>query len=153
MDVESNRILIDGLMMPHSPRWYNEQVYFCNSGLGLVCSYNPQTQQQEVIAELQGFTRGMDFYGPLAFVGLSKTREGNVLRQAPLIDKYDETFSGIWIINLQKNEVVGHIKFTGNVDQIYDVAVLPECSFPELIEPNHPRMRNHFCHPELQEFE
>jgi len=52
-------------------------------------------------------------------------------------------------MDLDNNTEIGHLKFTGNVDQIYDVAVIPNCSFPEIIEPLHPRMRNHFCHPEL----
>lgn len=147
MDVDSNEILLHGLTMPHSPRWYQDRVYFCNSGLGLVCSYDPSSGKEETIAELQGFTRGMDFYGPIAFVGSSKVRLTQVSSAAPLSEKFDETFSGIWLINLEDNTVLGYIKFTGNVDQIYDVAVIPGCSFPELLEPSHPRMRNHFCLP------
>jgi uncharacterized protein (TIGR03032 family) len=150
MDVTSNKILIDGLAMPHSPRWYRNKVYFCNSGEGRVCSYDPVNSQTTIVADMPGFTRGMDFYGPFMLVGLSKVRMSDVTRPAPLAERYDETLSGIWIVNLDDNSVVGHISFTGNVDQIYDVAVLPECSFPEIIEPTHPRMRNHFCYPQLQ---
>lgn len=158
IDVKSNKVLIDNLVMPHSPRWHDKYVYYCNSGNGEVCRYDPNIKQSQIIAELQGFTRGMDFYGPLIFVGLSKVRASDVTRPAPLSKKYSQTFSGIWLLNLQDfqtsnptlTEPAGHIKFTGNIDQIYDVAVIPNCNFPELIEPTHPRMRNHFCHPELQ---
>ncbi|WDD98519.1 TIGR03032 family protein [Thalassomonas actiniarum] len=153
MSVASNEVLVDGLTMPHSPRWYNDRVYYCNSGYGQICSYQPETKITETLYEVPGFTRGMDFYGPLMFVGLSKVRAADVTKPAPLSQKYDETYSGIWLFNLDdpgNKEAIGHIKFTGNVDQIYDVAVIPDSSFPELIEPSHPRMRNHFCHPELQ---
>lgn len=150
MDVANNKILIDGLAMPHSPRWYRNKVYFCNSGEGQVCSYDPVTSQTTMITELPGFTRGIDFYGPFMFVGLSKVRLSDVFRSAPLAQRYHETYSGVWVINLDDNSVVGQISFSGNVDQIYDVAVLPGCSFPEIIEPTHPRMRNHFCYPPLQ---
>ena len=149
MSVESNEILLDGLAMPHSPRWHNDCVYFCNSGHGLVCKYHPVTKDLTTLAEVPGFTRGMDFFGSIMFVGLSKVREADVTNPAPLAQKYDETYSGIWFFNLEDNSEIGHIKFTGNVDQIYDIAVIPDCSFPELIEPSHPRMRNHFCHPKL----
>jgi len=149
MDVEQNKVLIDGLAMPHSPRWYKDKVYFCNSGHGLICSYDPETKITETLAEVPGFTRGMDFYGPIMFVGLSKVRQADVTHPAPLAEKHDETYSGIWLFNLDNNSEIGHIKFTGNVDQIYDIAVIPDCSYPELIEPSHPRMRNHFSHPEL----
>lgn len=147
MSVDGNEILLRNLVMPHSPRFYQDSVYYCNSGLGLFCKYNPRTGDEEIIAELQGFTRGVDFYGSLAFVGLSKVRAGNVLHAPPLTTKYDETFSGIWLIDLSTNSTIGYIKFTGNVDQIYDIAVIPNCKFPEILEPSHPRMRNHFCIP------
>ncbi len=150
MDVKQNKILVDGLAMPHSPRWHQESVYFCNSGYGQVCTYQPKTKKSKTIAELPGFTRGMDFYGALLFVGLSKVRKSDVTQSAPLIEKHKETLSGIYILNTEDNSVVAHITFTGNVDQIYDVAVIPDCHFPELIEPTHPRIRNHFCHPELK---
>ena len=167
MAVASNEILLDGLAMPHSPRWYNDKVYFCNSGHGHICSYEPDTKTSEILAEVPGFTRGMDFYGPIMFVGLSKVRQGDVTRPAPLAQKYDETFSGIWLMNINDESLIAssgknnaatpentreiaHLKFTGNVDQIYDIAVIPNCNYPEIIEPSHPRLRNHFSHPELR---
>ncbi|SFD15909.1 TIGR03032 family protein [Pseudoalteromonas denitrificans] len=154
MDVETNTILLDGLAMPHSPRWYNNKVYFCNSGHGLVCCYDPITKQTETITQLQGFTRGIDFFGPIMMVGLSKVRASDVTKPAPLKELYDETFSGVWLINLDETDnekqIIGFIKFTGNVDQVYDIAVITDSHFPELIDPNHPRMRNHFSHSELQ---
>ena len=150
MDVEHNEILLRGLVMPHSPRWYNDRLYFCNSGQGQVCRLDPATGKLETLLEVAGFTRGMTFCGPLLIVGLSKVRQSDVTRPAPLARRHQETFSGLWIFNLDTQQEVGHIRFTGNVDQIYDVAVLPDCHFPEFIEPSHPRMRNHFSHPGLQ---
>lgn len=149
MGVEHNEILLRGLSMPHSPRYYRDKVYYCNSGEGQLCRFDPVTGQNEILAEVPGFTRGMDFYGPLLFVGLSKVRQSDVSSPAPLAQKHPETFSGIWVFNLDNLQTVATLKFTGNVDQIYDVAVLPGCHFPELIEPSHPRMRNHFCFPPL----
>ncbi|GAA4875103.1 TIGR03032 family protein [Ferrimonas pelagia] len=150
MDVQSNEFLLQGLMMPHSPRWHDGNLYVCESGHGLFCRYNFDTGEKQVVAELPGFTRGVDFIGPIAIVGLSKVRQSDVSRPAPLAQKYPETHSGLWFIDLRSAEVIGTLSFTGNVDQIYDVAVLPDCTFPALIEPHHPRMRNHFTFSELQ---
>ena len=118
--------------------------------LGQICSYDPLTQTTDILAEVPGFTRGIDFYGPIMCVGLSKLRHTDVKRPAPLDEKFDETYAGLWLFNTEDNSEIGQIKFTGNVEQIYDIAVLRECHFPELIEPSHPRMRNHFCHPTMQ---
>ncbi|HVL00973.1 MAG TPA: TIGR03032 family protein [Dongiaceae bacterium] len=149
MDVTRNEILLDGLTMPHSPRWHEGHLYFCDSGHGRVCRFNLHSGQAQTLLEVPGFTRGISFCGPIMIVGLSKVRQSDVTRPAPLALKYDETFSGLWLFDLVHQREIGHIRFTGNVDQIYDVAVLPNCHFPELIEPTHPRMRNHFCHPPL----
>jgi uncharacterized protein (TIGR03032 family) len=149
MRVADNKILIDGLAMPHSPRWYRDHVYFCNSGYGEVKRYSEKTEQVDTVAELPGFTRGMDFYGSLLLVGLSKVRQSDVTSPAPLAKKYEDTFSGLAFINLDSGELIGTLSFVGNVEQIYDVAILHDTTFPEFIEPGHPRLRNHFVHPGL----
>lgn len=151
MDVEQNKILLDNLCMPHSPRYYRNKVYYCNSGEGQICCYDPETGQNDILAEVPGFTRGMAFYGPFLIVGLSKVRQSDVTSPAPIANRYSDTCSGIWLFHLDSGKTIATLKFTGNVDQIYDVAVLQGCSFPELIEPGHPRMRNHFCFPALAE--
>ena len=157
IDVQNNRIVLDGLCMPHSPRCHQGQVYFCDSGYGTLCRFDPVTERKTELASFPGFTRGMDFYGPLLFLGLSRIRSGDVSRPAPLAEKYTNPESGLRILNLQgadgKIEEVAQLKFTGDLDQIYDVAVIPDCHFPEIIEPSHPRMRNHFCHPTIQPME
>jgi len=147
IDVDTNEILLEGLIMPHSPRYYEGQVYFCESGRGLVCRYNPETKEVSVLQRLQGFPRGIDFYGPLMFVGLSKTRKSEVANPAPISEEYDETYSGIWIINLEDDQVLGYVNFEGDIDQIYDVAVLPGMSYPELIEPDHIKVPQIFNFP------
>lgn len=149
IDVARNEIVVDGLSMPHSPRWYRGRVYYCNSGLGQLCCYDPTTGVNQVLAELPGFTRGMDFYGPLLIVGLSTIRASAASQASPLAERCPETLCGLWILNLDDLSEVGHIRFTGDVAQIYDVAVLTGCCFPEVLEPDHPRLRNHFCFPPL----
>lgn len=134
IDVETGQVLFSELVMPHSPRCYQGSVYFCESGRGLIWCYDPQTEKTRCIAELPGFVRGMDFYGPLLFVGLSKIRKSEVENPIPLASKYDETFSGVWVVNLNDNQIVANLKFDGDVNQIYDVAILRDCCFPELIE-------------------
>jgi hypothetical protein len=51
--------------------------------------------------------------------------------------------------NQNKSREIGHIKFTGNVEKIYDAAVSTHYRYPVIIEPQHPRLRSYFCHPAL----
>lgn len=149
IDVKTGTLTLNDLVMPHSPRCYNGFVYFCESGLGLVRRYDPKTNEVIDVVKLQGFTRGLDFYGPLMFVGLSKTRHSAVADPAPISQEFDETLSGIWCINLSDHSVVGFVRFAGNIDQIYDVAVLAGVVYPELLLPEDERAMQVFHFPPL----
>jgi uncharacterized protein (TIGR03032 family) len=150
IDVKTGELKLSNLVMPHSPRCYNGYVYFCESGHGLVRRYDPRTNEVVDVIKLQGFTRGMDFFGPLMFVGLSKTRNSSVAEPAPIAQESTESESGIWCINLTDHTVVGFVRFEGNIDQIYDVAVLPGVTYPELFLPDDEQSMTVFHFPPLQ---
>lgn len=135
IDIEDNRIILDNLTMPHSPRYHNGYVYVCNSGNGTVLKVNPDTGVTQTILELPGFTRGISFYKNYMFVGTSKTRKSEVREQIPLLNKYDTTQSGVWVYNFDTNAIVDHLIFDDSLEQIYDIAVIPECTVPELVSP------------------
>lgn len=133
IDIDTNEMLIEGMMLPHSPKVYKDKVYVCESGLGVVWEFDPKTKEKKEVIKLKGFTRGLNFYGDLMFVGLSKMRTSSVTDPLP-ISKEDETYSGVWIINMEDNTQIGHIKFDGDVDQIYDIGIIEDSSYPELLE-------------------
>lgn len=151
IDVQTGERKLRNLVMPHSPRCYQGYVYFCESGYGLVRRYDPKTAEVIDVVKLQGFTRGIDFYGPLMFVGLSKARKSGVAEPAPIAAEFDETLSGIWCINLVDHSVVGYVRFEGNIEQIYDVAVLAGIQYPELLLPEDEQAMQVFHFPPLNE--
>ncbi|MDX8389294.1 MAG: TIGR03032 family protein [Mariprofundaceae bacterium] len=144
MDVDLNKVLLDGLIMPHSPRFHAGHVYLCDSGTGRVLRYSPESGKVTTVIKLQGFPRGLNFYGSLMFVGLSKTRQSDTKKPIPISTEYEETLSGIWVVNLENNSEVAHIRFDGDVAQIYDVAVIPETCFPALLSNQNPLVRHTF---------
>lgn len=147
IDVKTNEVLLNDLVMPHSPRCYQGLVYFCESGYGKVRCFDPNTREVTTILQLNGFVRGMDFFGPLMFVGLSKVRSSDIKQAPPIAISSTETECGIWVINLDNQQVVGCLKFEGDINQIYDVAILKNCCYPELLEPNHSLLSNVFNYP------
>ncbi|WP_220458603.1 TIGR03032 family protein [Vibrio diabolicus] len=149
IDVDSNEILVDDLIMPHSPRYYRERLYFCESGRGLVHKFDPVSREKKVIANLQGFTRGLAFYGPLMFVGTSRTRKSERVSELPLNQECDETIAGVWVINLDDESIVGQLVFDGDIEQIYDIAILQGSAFPELLLWDDERVNNTFEFPLL----
>jgi len=134
MDVEKNEILLRGLSMPHSPRVYQDKLWVLESGMGGLAEINLETKSWTNIAEMPGFTRGIDFYGPLAFIGLSKVRETAVFSDFPLLEKVKERTCGVWVINIQTGETVGFLRFESGVEEIFAVQVLRNMKYPEVLE-------------------
>lgn len=148
IDVETNEILLEGLSMPHSPRYYRDRVYLCDSGRGEILVYDPRTGKRTTVIKLQGFPRGMNFYGPLLFVGLSQIRTSEKRPPPPIAAEFAETYSGIWVINLDDHSVVAYIRFTGDVQQVYDIAIIPDSVSPELIDNSDSLIRHTFDYQE-----
>ncbi|MGH7884806.1 MAG: TIGR03032 family protein [Thermodesulfobacteriota bacterium] len=134
MDVETNEVLIRGLSMPHSPRLYQDKLWILESGMGSLAVVDLENKTWKKIAEMPGFTRGIDFYGPLAFIGLSQVRETAVFSDFPLLEKLEERTCGVWIINIQTGETVGFLRFESGVHEIFAVQVLRGMNYPEVLE-------------------
>ena len=85
MDIDRHEIMLRGLSMPHSPRWYRGKLWLFESGQGSLAVVDLQNRSWRTVAEMPGFTRGLDFVGPLAFIGLSQVRETAVFSGIPLV--------------------------------------------------------------------
>jgi uncharacterized protein (TIGR03032 family) len=149
MDVDSGAILCRGLSMPHSPRWYGGRLWVCESGSGTLGYVDPNTGRYEAIAAVPGFTRGLDFAGDLAFVGLSQVRESAVFSGIPLTERLapEERTCGVCVVDLRRGEPVALLKFLGGVQEVFAVAVLPR-RFPDLINDDTKLLENSFVVPD-----
>ncbi|TWT47601.1 TIGR03032 family protein [Botrimarina hoheduenensis] len=136
IDIDSHEIIARGLSMPHSPRWYNGQLWLLESGDGTIGKVDPATGKYEPIAQFPGFTRGLSFLGPLAFLGLSQVRESAIFSGIPLVErlkKADERTCGVWVLNIETGETLGFCRFEEGVQEIFAVEVLPGVRFPDLV--------------------
>ena len=108
MDVQSGEMLATGLSMPHSPRWYAGRLWVCESGVGTLGFLDPRTGRYEAVAATPGFTRGLDFTGDLAFVGLSQVRESAVFSGIPITERLQahERTCGVCVIDLVRGEPI-----------------------------------------------
>src|SRR5581483_2763096 len=68
IDVPSGQVVVRRLSMPHSPRVYAGRVWLLDSGTGRLVVVDVTRGKCDVVAELPGFTRGLSFFGPYAFV-------------------------------------------------------------------------------------
>jgi uncharacterized protein (TIGR03032 family) len=133
MEVPSGTILLRGLSMPHSPRWYRGKLWLLESGTGTIGTVDLAAGRHQPIAEVPGFSRGLDFYGDLAFIGLSQVRESAVFSGIPLTERLTERSCGVWVVNLVTGKVAAFLKFEDAVQEIFAIQVLAQTRFPDLI--------------------
>lgn len=133
LEVPSGQIVLEGLSMPHSPRFNGDRLWLLESGQGGIGFVDLRQRRMETIARLPGFTRGLDFFGSLAFVGLSQIRETAVFSNLPILERPQERFCGVWVVDLRDGQTVAFLRFESGVQEIFAVQVLPGLRFPELM--------------------
>jgi uncharacterized protein (TIGR03032 family) len=134
IDIATNKILCRGLSLPHSPRWYAHRLWLLEAGEGGLVEVDPHTGTWRTVCQLPGFTRGLDFWGPLAFIGLSQLRETGL----PLSQRLSEQVCGVWVVNIYSGEIVAFLKFQAVVQEILAVTILANIRYPEICEEQDP---------------
>jgi len=141
MDLPSGQIISRGLSMPHSPRWHNNQLWILESGNGGVGIVDEKTGKYTEVCRLPGFTRGFDFIGPYAFIGLSQVRESAVFSGIAIAEMpQDQRFCGVWIVDTRSGQIAGFVKFTDAVQEIFAVQVLHGIRWPEVLNEDRKRI-------------
>ncbi|MBD1940358.1 TIGR03032 family protein [Microcoleus sp. FACHB-68] len=135
IDIESNEIILAGLSMPHSPRWYRDKLWLLNSGTGFFGSVDIKTGKFEPITFCPGYLRGLAFWKDYAIVGLSKPRSeektfSGLALNEELIAKDAEPRCGFMVINLNTGAIVHWLRFEGLIAELYDIQILPNVRRP-----------------------
>jgi uncharacterized protein (TIGR03032 family) len=137
IDIEANEIVAHGLSMPHSPRWYRDRLWLCNSGSGEFGYIDLAAGRFEPVTFCAGYLRGMAFHGDYALLGTSLPRDNRTFTGLQLQDDLDrfnlEARCGIQVVDLRSGTTVHWIRFEGLVSELYDVITLPGVRNPGLI--------------------
>ncbi len=138
IDIDSNEIITHGLSMPHSPRWHAGRLWLLESGTGSLGTVDLNTGRYEPIVHLDGFTRGLEMVGNLAFIGLSQVRETAIFSGIQITERLRETerTCGVWVVDIERRQVIAFLKFEEAVQEVFAVALLAGMRFPDLINDN-----------------
>ncbi len=130
IDVDSNEIVVSGLSMPHSPRYYDGKLWLLDSGSGFFGYADLDKGTFERVAFCPGYLRGLSFHGHFAIVGLSKQRGNRTFSglalDGGLTERDADPRSGIYVIDLRTGSVVHWLRIEGIIEELYDVVVLPD---------------------------
>lgn len=136
VDVNDDRIVTEGLSMPHSPRLYRGHLWALDSGRGYLVRIEPKSGRSENVTFCPGFLRGLAFSGKFALVGLSLPRDGNFagLELDEELKKRDaDPWAGLNIIDTTTGDVVQWLRLQGDLRETFSVGILPEVRCPMAI--------------------
>jgi len=134
IDVPNNEVVATGLAMPHSPRWYRGQLWLLNSGQGYLGRVDLRSGTFEPITFCPGYARGLAFHKDFAVVGTSRPRESTfqgLPLDANLAKRKATARTGLQVIDLASGDIVHWLRIEGNVEELYDVVVLPDVVRPK----------------------
>jgi uncharacterized protein (TIGR03032 family) len=138
IDVESGEVALEGLCMPHSPRFHEGKCWLLNSGTGELWLVDAQRRRHEVVCALPGYLRGLSFAGHFALVGMSQIRESHAFDGMPVQKRFDKLMCGAALVDLPTGRLVGSLEFTSGCTESYDVQFLPGVRRPTILNPMHP---------------
>lgn len=137
IDVESNEVVVSGLSMPHSPRMHNGKLWILNAGTGEFGWVDTAAGKFEPVAFLPGYARGLSFVGDFALVGISLPRDNKTFNGLALNEELTrrgaEPRCAIMVIDLRTGDAVHWVRFSGVVQELYDVAAIPGIRRPSAI--------------------
>jgi uncharacterized protein (TIGR03032 family) len=137
IDVETNDIVSSGLSMPHSPRLYNGKLWILQAGTGEFGFIDKESGQFEAVCFLPGFARGLSFIGDYAVIGLSKPRYNKTFNGLLLNERLDsegaQAKCAVYVINLTTGDIEHMLDIEGVVEELYDVAVIPDVKRPKAL--------------------
>lgn len=150
IDVQSNEFICRGLSMPHSPRWHDGKLWVLESGAGSLSTVDLATGKLTTVALLPGFTRGVDFWGPYAFIGLSQVRESALFSGIPITDRLpvEERKCGVWVVDTRNGQIVAFLEFQEGVQEIFAVQTLPGYRYPDLLKSDDDHVANTILLPD-----
>ncbi|MGZ5049627.1 MAG: TIGR03032 family protein [Methylobacter sp.] len=129
IDLADNKVVCEGLTMPHSPRWHEGKLWLLNSGEGDFGYVDFTSGKFVSVGMCPGFARGLSFVGDYAVIGVSKLRDSSLASGLPvksrLASMHIEECCGLLVIDPKTGQLVHWLTIENTVTELYDVAFLP----------------------------
>ena len=149
IDIVANSTIADGLSMPHSPRWHANRLWLLNSGTGYLGFIDERSGRFEPVTFLPGYGRGFACHGHWAIIGLSKPRREQAFQGLPLDTAFQQRgeapLCGLAIVDLTTGTLAHLLRVETQIEELYDVAVLPQVRQPRAQSLTRESLGERFC--------
>ena len=151
IDIESNEIVARGLSMPHSPRWHAGRLWLLGIGHrqpGLRRPGHAAGTSRSCISTASRAAWKWSATWRSSACRKSAKRPSSAASKSPSGCKETERTCGVWVVDIQRGQVVAFLKFEEAVQEIFAVALLPGMRFPDLINDNAELVGSSFVLPD-----
>jgi len=138
IDVVTDELIAEGLLLPHSPRVAGDAIYVLESGRAALVRLDRGSGRREDVMLCPGIARGLAFTGDYALLTISVLRDSDSGMHPliePLRQRVATPWCGLLVVDLRHGEVVHWLRFGGEITEMFDVAVIPEVRCPRGIGP------------------
>jgi len=145
IDVRDDRIVTDKLSMPHSPRVAPDGIWLLDSGRGMMVRIDPESGKSEDIAFCPGFLRGLTLFNGHSIATISLPRRGafdGLLLDDELKKRDAEPWCGLCIIDMRTGDLIEWLRLDGDIQELFDVAVIPGAACPMAVGIDSPDMQS-----------
>lgn len=129
VDIATDKIVYEGLSMPHSPRWHDGKLWLLDSGNGDFGYVDFTSGKLVAVGMCPGFARGLTFVGGYAVIGVSRLRENTFASGLSVLGRMEsqhiQQTCGLLVIDPNTGKLVHWLTIEGTVTELYDVAFLP----------------------------
>jgi len=137
LDIATGDAVVEGLSMPHSPRWHDGKVWMLNSGTGEFGWVDAQAGTFNPITFCPGYARGLTMFGTHAVIGLSLPRDNQTFQGLALDDALQqrdtEPRCGLLIVDVTSGDIIHWVRIEGVITELFDVAFLKGVRCPSAI--------------------
>jgi uncharacterized protein (TIGR03032 family) len=153
IEVATGEVICRGLSMPHSPRWYDGELWLANAGTGEFGRVDVAAGRFEPVAALPGFARGLSFVGHYAIVGTSRPRHGDLYSGLGLDDRLAALDwpprLGVFVVDMRTGEIAEWLQIDGDARELFEVVVLAGVRRPGVLGLTGPELLDRFTFDEL----
>lgn len=131
LDINQNRILCEGLSMPHCPRWHQDRLWVLNSGVGEFGFV--QNGIFNSLCLCPGFPRGLCLVDNYAIICVSKMRTTSVGQNISLPERLAaknlRQMCGLLVIDINTSKLL-HWLYIEGIQELFDVEFMPNIRMP-----------------------
>lgn len=132
-----DRAHLNGWSMPHSPRWYRDNLWLLDSGNGYFGYVDFESGKFVRVCFCPGYLRGLTFVGDYAVIGSSLPRDNKTFQGLGLDDELKQRDASprcdLFVVDLRTGDVPHWVRIEGVVNELYDVVSLPGVHRPMAI--------------------